>query len=104
MAEFDQTRPRLSRRTILKAGGATAAAAMFARAGAFSALAQDASYDFKIPASGAKLPTDNVQLRWMDSGDQKAVFFKAFFPAYEKMHSNIKVQYDGTNWNQIQQV
>lgn len=106
MAEHDraQRHANLSRRTVLKAGGAAAAAAMLARAGTFGAKAQGSSYDFKIPNSGAKLPTSDVQLRWMDSGDQKAVFFKAFFPAYEKMHGNIKVQYDGTNWNQIQQV
>ncbi len=106
MVEHDRARmpATVSRRTLLKAGGATAAAAMLARAGGVGALAQDANYDFKIPDSGAKLPSDDVQLRWMDSGDQKAVFFKAFFPAYEKMHSNIKVQYDGSNWNQIQQV
>lgn len=105
MVEHDRGRTpaTVSRRTLLKAGGATAAAAMLARAGGLGALAQDANYDFKIPDSGAKLPTDDVQLRWMDSGDQKAVFFKAFFPAYTKKHPNIKVQYDGTNWNQIQQ-
>lgn len=94
----------VTRRTLLKAGGATAAAAMLARAGGLGALAQDADFDFKYVASGAKLPTDDVQLRWMDSGDQKAVFFKAFFPFYEKQYPNIKVQYDGSNWNQIQQV
>lgn len=59
---------------------------------------------FDIPNSGAKLPTGNVTLRWMDSGDAKAYFFKDFFPAYTKKHHNIKVQYDGSNWNNIQQV
>jgi len=59
---------------------------------------------FAIPSSGAKLPTSKVTLRWMDSGDVKAYFFKDFFPAYTKKHPNIKVNYDGSNWNTIQQV
>lgn len=63
-----------------------------------------ASYNFEIPDSGARLPTGNVQLRWMDSGDQKAVFFKKFFPVYHEKHPNIAVNYDGVSWNQIQQV
>lgn len=108
---------RVSRRTLLRAAGGAGAAALGAgaiRAGAAAhspathasahfAL-QDDSYDFKIPDSGADLPTDDVQLRWMDSGDAKAFFFEAFFPVYQEMHPNIEVQYDGTNWNQIQQV
>ena len=59
--------------------------------------------DFNIATSAAKLPTGNVQLRWIDSGDTKAEFFKAFFSAYQKKHSNIKVDYQGTNWNTLTQ-
>jgi multiple sugar transport system substrate-binding protein len=59
---------------------------------------------WNIPDSGVQLPSENVTLRWMDSGDVKADFFKAFFPEYTKRHPNIQVQYDGTNWNQITQV
>lgn len=102
---------RLSRRTLLQAaGGAGAAVAASSLAGISPAIAsnrgavQDDGYDFDIPDSGADLPEDDVQLRWMDSGDAKAFFFEAFFPVYQEMHPNIEVQYDGTNWNQIQQV
>ncbi|GAA2756520.1 ABC transporter substrate-binding protein [Actinopolymorpha rutila] len=59
---------------------------------------------FDIPAATTKLPSGNVRLRWMDSGDMKARFFEKFFPAYQKKHPNISVKYDGTNWNQITQV
>ncbi|HVX43567.1 MAG TPA: extracellular solute-binding protein [Mycobacteriales bacterium] len=59
--------------------------------------------DFTIPDSGAKLPKGDTTLRWVDSGDQKAVFFKQFFDAYHQKHSNISIHYDGTNWNAIQQ-
>lgn len=57
-----------------------------------------------IPEPVVDLPADDVRLRWMDSGDMKARFFDAFFPAYEKKHPNIDVEYEGTNWNQITQV
>lgn len=83
---------------------APTAAATSAPASAANPTAATSKLDFNIPDSGAKLPTTDVTLRWMDSGDVKADFFNAFFPAYSKKHSNIKVQYDGTNWNQITQV
>lgn len=59
--------------------------------------------DFRFPDSGAKLPSGDVELRWVDSGDQKAAFFSALFAAYHKKHANISVHYQGTNWNTIQQ-
>ncbi len=59
---------------------------------------------FAIPDSGAKLPAGKVNLRWTDSGDAKANFFKAFFPAYHKKHPNIQITYNGTSWNSIQEV
>ena len=31
------------------------------------------------------------------------MFFKQFFDAYHKKHSNISLNYDGTNWNAIQE-
>lgn len=108
---------RVARRSLLRAAGVGSVGAVLAAVGIRSTIAAPSAgrvsghrasfqdgFDFKIPDSGAQLPTDNVKLRWMDSGDAKAFFFKAFFPAYQKQHSNINVQYDGTNWNQIQQV
>jgi multiple sugar transport system substrate-binding protein len=99
----------VSRRTILRllgVGGASLAAVACTNtdepASTGPTLVKKGKFD--IPASGAKLPTGKVTLRWMDSGDAKAYFFKDFFPAYSKKHANIKVQYDGSNWNNIQQV
>ncbi len=110
------TRSRVSRRSLLRASGGLAGAALATgglHAGSSAptagsstrrgAIRQD-DYAFNIPDSAAALPTEEAQLRWMDSGDAKAFFFNAFFPAYMAKYPNIEVQYDGTNWNQIQQV
>ncbi|MEQ4203998.1 extracellular solute-binding protein [Actinopolymorpha sp. B9G3] len=58
----------------------------------------------RIPDPAGTLPTGDVELRWMDSGDMKARFFEDFFPVYEEKHKNISVRYEGTNWNQITEV
>ncbi len=47
-----------------------------------------------IRDSGAKLPTENVPFHWVDSGDAKAPFFKAYFAAYQRAHPNITITYD----------
>ena len=57
-----------------------------------------------IPTTGAKLPMDKVNFHWVDSGDVKAFFWNAFFPAYQKAHPNITVQYDALPWNEIAKV
>lgn len=59
---------------------------------------------FNIPDPKVDLPTDDVTLRWIDSGDSKAIFYNDFFPDYTKKHANIKVDYTGTNWNTITEV
>lgn len=57
---------------------------------------------FKIPDwSGA--PKGDVKMRVVDSGDQKALYWNAFLAAYHKKFGNISVNYQGTNWNSIQQ-
>ncbi|MEZ4640409.1 MAG: hypothetical protein R2856_36540 [Caldilineaceae bacterium] len=43
-------------------------------------------------------------LRWVDSGDQKAVFWNQYFAAYQEAHPNITIQYDALPWNEIAQV
>ncbi len=48
-----------------------------------------------LPNSGAKLPTEPLTLRWADNAGLKAIFFKDFLPAYQKVHPNITVAYDG---------
>ena len=91
---------KLSRRQMIKLMGATGAGAFLLTQMGQYADAQD----IPIPDSGATLPTDDVTLRWVDSGDQKAVFFKAYFDAYQAAHPNIKVAYDPLPWNEIAQV
>ena len=54
--------------------------------------------------SGAELPSEDVSFRWIDSGDQKAVFWNEYFAAYEQAHPNISVEYDALPWNEIAQV
>ncbi len=87
----------ISRRAFL--AGTTALGAM-AMTGAGRAFAADV--DFNIPAPIADLNADGP-FRWLDSGDQKAVFFKAFLPAYDKARG-ITSNYDGLPWNEIAQV
>ncbi|MBO0702514.1 MAG: extracellular solute-binding protein [Candidatus Dormibacteraeota bacterium] len=96
----------LSRRRMLglmAAGGTGLLAAACGVSTSTNQIRKVNAGDFKISRSGARLPTGDVSLTWMDSGDQKAVFFDAFFPAYTKKHPNIKIAYTGTNWNTIQQ-
>lgn len=56
--------------------------------------------DMPLPARLAKLPPPNGPLRWLDSGDQKAVFWRKFFDAYSKSR-DIKVVYDGLPFTEI---
>jgi multiple sugar transport system substrate-binding protein len=58
----------------------------------------------RLPNTGARLPTQNVTFRWTDSGDSKAVFFKAYFAEYQRAHPNITMQYDGLPWTEIAKV
>jgi multiple sugar transport system substrate-binding protein len=87
----------MSRRTFL--AGSTALGAM-AMSGLGRSLAADV--DFHIPAPIGDLKA-NGPFRWIDSGDQKAVFFKAFLPAYNKARG-ITSNYDGLPWQEIAQV
>lgn len=85
----------LSRRSFL--AGSTALGAL-ALTGVSRALAQD----FTIPDPIGPIKADGP-FRWIDSGDQKAVFYKAFFPQYGKARG-VEVVYDGLPWNEIGQV
>jgi multiple sugar transport system substrate-binding protein len=88
------------------AGVATSAAAKptSASGSAVASAAPSGTADFAIPAAAVKLPTDKVDFHWVDSGDVKAFFWNAFFPAYQKAHPNIAVQYDALPWNEIAKV
>ncbi len=52
-------------------------------------------------------PINDIQkgttFRWIDSGDQKAVFYRQFFEEYAK-ERDIEVIYDALPWNEINQV
>jgi len=56
-----------------------------------------------IRASGATLPTESVAFRWVDSGDTKTTFFKAYFAAYQRAHPNIAIAYDPLPFAKIQE-
>ena len=106
-----------TRRDVLRLGAATGVAALLAacgESGAGNAPATTTTVTQPTPASGAipirivdsgvQLPTENVSFHWVDSGDVKAFFWKAYFPAYQKAHPNITVQYDALPWNEINKV
>lgn len=78
-------------------------AARTSATGSQSAAAPAANV-IKIQTTGATLPTEKVNFHWIDSGDQKAVFFKAFFAAYQAAHPNITVKYDPLPWNEIAKI
>lgn len=60
--------------------------------------------DICIPDAAVDLPTDAVTFRWLDSGDTKAVFWRAFFEKYQEARGNITVEYDGLPWNEIAKI
>jgi multiple sugar transport system substrate-binding protein len=57
-----------------------------------------------VPKAKVKLPSGKVTFRWIDTGARKALFEKPLFAAYEKKHSNISIKYDGTGFDQVNQV
>lgn len=46
-----------------------------------------------IPDSGARIPSENLTVRWLDNGDQKGEFFKQLFAAYNKKYPNVTIDY-----------
>jgi multiple sugar transport system substrate-binding protein len=85
-------------------GTANVAAASTASAASTGSTAASAAAVIKIQTTGAKLPTGPTKFHWVDSGDQKAVFFRAFFPAYHAAHPNISATYDPLPWNEIAKI
>jgi len=131
---IQETAHRLSRRTMLCLMGGAGAAALLAACGdtasptaavaptgttattapaaagtptgspATGASPSAVSTEIQIVKSGVKLPADKVMFHWVDSGDQKAVFFKQYFDLYQRAYPNIAVQYDPLPWNEIGKV
>ena len=99
MANWLDDKRELTRRQVLRLLGGAGAGVVLLSYGGHRVLAQ-----VSVPDSGAELPTENVTLRWVDSGDQKAVFWREFFAAYEQAHPNITIEYDPLPWTEIAQV
>lgn len=94
----------ISRRRAVQLGAGAGLAAVFGSQ-ATGIAAQGATPGvITIPESAAQLPTDDVTFRWIDSGDLKAEFYRAYFEAYQQAHSNITVQYDALPWAEIEQL
>lgn len=64
---------------------------------------KQAANKIKIPDYPGDLPTGDVTLRWVDSGDLKSVFEKAVLEAYSSKHPNIKTNYQGSGWDTVNQ-
>jgi multiple sugar transport system substrate-binding protein len=85
--------PHLSRRGFL--AGSTALAAV-----SLTGLAR--AQDLTIPPPIGDIPTDKP-LRWLDSGDQKGVFLRAFFERYTA-ERGVPTVYDGLPWSELNTV
>ncbi|MDQ3539803.1 MAG: ABC transporter substrate-binding protein, partial [Chloroflexota bacterium] len=57
-----------------------------------------------LPQTGVTLPSDQITFRWVDSGDSKALFFRAYFDAFTQAHPNITFDYLGLPWTEIEQI
>ncbi|SHI34995.1 ABC transporter substrate-binding protein [Wenxinia saemankumensis] len=87
------------RRTPMSRRGFLAgASALGIAAAARPAFAQDAAFDFGEPMMD--MPAPNGPLRWLDSGDQKGVFFEPFLAEYGQARG-IETVYDGLPWSEI---
>src|SRR5256885_146201 len=61
--------------------------------------------DRNLNLPGPKLGrSGSVGFRWMDSGDLKAPFEQAVFDAYSRKNPQVKITYDGTSWDRINEV
>ena len=56
--------------------------------------------EFNIPDPLKPLPTDGGNLRWIDTGDMKGVFWNKLFPEYAASRG-ITIEYDGLPWKEI---
>lgn len=92
------------RRAVQLGAGAGLAAILGAQATSISAAQNATPGVITIPEPQVALPTDNVTLRWIDSGDLKALFYRAYFEAYQAAHPNITIQYDPLPWSEIGQI
>ncbi len=95
----------ISRRRVVQAGaGAGLAALLGQRAMHNTAALQATPGVITITDSGVQLPTEDVTFRWIDSGDLKALLYRAYFEAYHAAHPNITIQYDPLPWSEIAEI
>ena len=101
------TAPRslLRRRSLL---GATAlmvgglAACSVETGGSDGPAPDEAAGDFEFAYDPEA--SDSAQLLWMDSGDLKSVFISAVIDAFGEQFPEVTTQYDGSGWDQVNQV
>lgn len=82
----------ISRRAFMAGSAALGALAL-------TGISNSFAEEFNIPEPIGDLTADG-SFRWIDSGDQKAVFYKAFFNKYDEMRG-ITTVYDGLPWQEI---
>ena len=97
-------RPHLRRRSFL---GATALmigslTACTIETGGGTETEETAAADFTFHFDPDS--TASTQLLWMDSGDLKAVFIGAVIEAFGAQFPDVQTQYDGSGWDQVNQV
>lgn len=93
-----------TRRNFLATGGALAVGTAFGVSGCADPTRGKGSDVISLPGPKTRLPSGEVRLRVMDSGDTKAPFWEELAAAYEQKHPNITVDYDGLPWNRIEEV
>lgn len=98
-------RPRLRRRSFLSAsalmiGGLSACSVETGTTEGAAPSAGVDEFDFAYdPAT-----SESAQLAWMDSGDLKSVFISAVIDAFGEQFPEVATQYDGSGWDQVNQV
>jgi len=92
----------ISRRGVL-AGGLFAGAALIL-AGCTPPQQTVDSGLIRIPDPKVKLPAGGASFRVVDSGDTKAAYWAELLSKYSEKHTNIKTDYDGLPWNEIEEL
>ncbi|MBA2277646.1 MAG: extracellular solute-binding protein [Chloroflexia bacterium] len=99
-------RHRVSRRDALRLAGGVGISGATLGAVRPGALATQqpagAAVPIEIIDTGARLPTEEVTLRWISSGPgPKGIFLEQFFAAYQEAHPNITVAFEQMPWEEI---
>lgn len=100
----DDPRMNLRRRSVLGATALVAAglSACSVETGTGSGGKETSTSDFTFDFDPDS--TDSTQLTWMDSGDLKAEFIEPVIDAFGEQFPEISTTYDGSGWDQVNQV